>query len=210
MPSKLFTLLALFLTPLGFAHGETEVEQTPIDPDTGLKDWSSWHMRSEHHIQGFDGTTFFTIHDPESTGMWTSLQIRTLYGLLDKSTNHVSEADKDSLVAQVLGLFDANKDGSITLDEFREAWDDRGVRLPDSGMGPGHHGDDEYEYEIHHWEKYHGDDTKIEDLIHPEDIEHFRKHDKEDEEDEKWEIARGGDGTVVEKNIPAKFMNVEL
>lgn len=29
----------------------------------------------------------------------------------------------------------------------------RGGRLPDFGMGPGHHGDDEYEYEIHHWER---------------------------------------------------------
>ena len=24
-------------------------------------------------------------------------------------------------------------------------------------LGPGHHGDDEYEYEIHHFEKFHGE-----------------------------------------------------
>ena len=39
-------------------------------------------------------------------------------------------------------------------------------------MGPGHHGDDEYEYEIHHFEKFHNEDTTEEELTHPEDIEH--------------------------------------
>lgn len=34
-------------------------------------------------------------------------------------------------------------------------WRDKGKRMRDFGLGPGHHGDDEYEYEIHHFEKYH-------------------------------------------------------
>lgn len=27
--------------------------------------------------------------------------------------------------------------------------------------GPGHHGDDEYEYEIHHFEKFHDESTSL-------------------------------------------------
>lgn len=38
--------------------------------------------------------------------------------------------------------------------------------------GPGHHGDAEYEYEIHHYEKYHNEDSTEAELNHPEDIEH--------------------------------------
>ena len=78
-----------------------------------------------------------------------------------------------------------------------------GRRLPDFGLGPGHHGDDEYEYEIHHFEKYPGEDTKEEDLNHPEDIEHFRKHDRMEDEEER---LRGMEKlTIVEGNIPLKF-----
>ena len=79
----------------------------------------------------------------------------------------------------------------------------QGTRLPDSHMGPGHHGDDEYEYEIHHFEKYHDENTKEEDLIHPEDIAHFAKHDREDEEAERLEQL--DNRRVVEENIPGKF-----
>jgi hypothetical protein len=102
----------------------------------------------------------------------------------------------------VLDLYDADKSGGISFAEFTIA-NAKGVVLPDFGMGPGHHGDDEYEYEIHHFEKFHGDDAKEEDLTHPEDIAHFAKHDKEEDEREEWERKeRAG---IVEENIPAKF-----
>lgn len=71
------------------------------------------------------------------------------------------------------------------------------------GFGPGHHGDDEYEYEIHHWEKYHDENTKEEDLIHPEDIEHFRKHDLLEAQEAFQEQMDSQ--TIVEENIPDKF-----
>jgi hypothetical protein len=83
----------------------------------------------------------------------------------------------------------------------------KGVKLPDFGFGPGHHGDDEYEYEIHHWEKYHGEDTKMEDLTHPEDIEHFRLHEEEEAKEEEWERLRSLG--IVEQNIPRKFRRDE-
>lgn len=100
-------------------------------------------------------------------------------------------------------MFDADNDGAVQRDEFVTKWE-QGERLPDFGMGPGHHGDDEYEYEIHHWEKYHsGDDVKEEDLTHPEDIEHFAKHEEMERRQEEWErMEKMG---VVESNIPAKY-----
>lgn len=49
-------------------------------------------------------------------------------------------------------LMGHDKSGLITKDEWM-AFCEKGGTLPDFGLGPGHHGDDEYEYEIHHWEK---------------------------------------------------------
>lgn len=76
--------------------------------------------------------------------------------------------------------------------------------MPDFGYGAGHHGDDEYEYEIHHFEKYHGADTTEEDLVHPEDIEHFKHHD-EMEDREQWNEKLDA-MPVVEHNIPVMFL----
>lgn len=52
------------------------------------------------------------------------------------------------------------------------AWSRDGGALPDFGVGIGHHGDEEYEYEIHHWEQHHTEEDGDEKFIHPEDIEH--------------------------------------
>lgn len=157
----------------------------------------------EHHISGFDATTFFNLHDYDSTGLWTSIDIRRTYGLSDPSSASISDMKKTMVVNTILDMFDIDKDGSISLAEFLQR-DSENIKLPDFGMGPGHHGDDEYEYEIHHWEKYHsGDDVKEEDLNHPEDIEHFRKHEEMEAKQEEWQRLelRG----IVEKNIPAKY-----
>ena len=78
-----------------------------------------------------------------------------------------------------------------------------GKRLPNFGLGPGHHGDNEYEYEIHHFEKFHGDDAKEEDLTHPEDIEHFKAHDAQ--EDAELMVDQLEKMQIVEANIPQKF-----
>jgi hypothetical protein len=116
----------------------------------------------------------------------------------------VTDAEKATVVTKVLELFDTDHSSTVSSAEYTGALA-RGVKLPDLGYGPGHHGDDEYEYEIHHWEKYHsGDDFKEEDLTHPEDIEHFKKHDEEERQQEEWEkLERGG---IVVKNIPKKFL----
>lgn len=46
-------------------------------------------------------------------------------------------------------------------------------------------------------------DTKEEDLTHPEDIAHFKKHDMEADEDERQQ--RLDRMPIVEQNIPQKF-----
>lgn len=124
------------------------------------------------------------------------------YGLKDESTRHIPQADKDAAVRKVIELYDRDNSGTISFSEYT-AGEAQGLKLPDFGYGPGHHGDDEYEYEIHHWEKYHDENTKLEDLTHPEDIEHFRKH--EEMEQAQWRQEQQDRQAIIESNIPAKF-----
>ncbi|KAF2129639.1 secretory pathway protein-like protein Ssp120 [Dothidotthia symphoricarpi CBS 119687] len=182
------------------AHGDGDHSQIVVAPDA---DWATRHMAEEHHISGFDATTFFNLHDYDSTGIWTDLDIQRTYGLIDPSSSHISTVKKTMVVQTVLKMFDTNRDGAISLAEYLQK-DAENVKLPDFGMGPGHHGDDEYEYEIHHWEKYHsGDDVKEEDLNHPEDIAHFKHHEELEARQEEWErLEKTG---IVERNIPAKY-----
>jgi hypothetical protein len=51
--------------------------------------------------------------------------------------------------------------------------------------------------------RYHDENTKEEDLTHPEDIEHFRKHDEL--EDEANRVAALDKMAIVAVNIPRKF-----
>lgn len=102
----------------------------------------------------------------------------------------------------VFDLFDPQHTGLISRENFVRTIA-AGRRLPDLGFGPGHHGDLEYEYEIHHFEKFHGDDAKEEDLTHPEDIEHFRLHDEM--EAAQMRLDKLEDMQIVEANIPSKF-----
>jgi hypothetical protein len=52
--------------------------------------------------------------------------------------------------------------------------------------------------------RYHDENTTEEDLTHPEDIEHFRQHDEMEAEAER--IAEMDRLSIVEKNIPQKFL----
>lgn len=58
-------------------------------------------------------------------------------------------------------------------------------------------------YEIHHFEKYHDENTREEDLIHPEDIEHFKMHDEMEAAQERQELM--DQMPIIEANIPSKF-----
>ena len=121
---------------------------------------------------------------------------------MDESNKDVPKSRRDEIERALMALLDADRDGTVTRAEF-QAFIDSGRSLPDMQTGPGHHGDDEYEYEIHHWEKYHDENTQLEDLTHPEDIEHFRKHEEQEEAQERLDqLSRQA---IVEENIPSKF-----
>lgn len=157
----------------------------------------------EHHIDNFDAASFFTLHDYDGSGDWTPDEVRKTYGLDDASTASVSDAQKQEVVREVFALFDPLKSGVISFSDWMRL-SQAGRKLPDFGLGPGHHGDMEYEYEIHHFEKYHGDDATEEELTHPEDIEHFRMHDEEEMAQARLDQLERMQ--IVEANIPQKFL----
>ncbi|CAI4210852.1 unnamed protein product [Parascedosporium putredinis] len=146
-----------------------------------------------------DDANWITKHMAGNDGVWQGEEILRTYGLFDKSNKDVPQEKRDSILKELLGLLDQNSDGEVSREELA-AFLGRST-LPDMGTGPGHHGDEEFEYEIHHWEKYHNDETQLEDLTHPEDIEHFKLHDKMEEEEERLEELRKRN--VIEENIPA-------
>ncbi|WQF81866.1 Putative EF-hand domain, nucleobindin [Colletotrichum destructivum] len=192
-------LAALALAGSALAHGGDHSQKPIVDENA---DWMTKHMAEEHHMEGWDTASFFTLHDYNSDGVWQGDEILRTYGLFDESNHHVTEEKRFEILHDLMQLLDANHDGHVT----RSEWDEfikTGKTLPDLGMGPGHHGDDEYEYEIHHWEQYHDENTKLEDLTHPEDIEHFKKHEKMEDEQERLEQL--DQMAIVEDNIPQKF-----
>ncbi|THV54014.1 hypothetical protein BGAL_0036g00110 [Botrytis galanthina] len=182
------------------AHGDV-AHQKPlaVDPDA---DWGTRHMAEEHHIENFDAGAFFTLHDFDNNGVWDQAEILKFYGMEDETAKDVPQDKKDNILKEILKLMDNNNNGQVEREEW-DRYSGTGGLLPDFGLGPGHHWDIEMEYEIHHWQKYHDENTKEEDLIHPEDIEHFKKHDEL--EDEADRVAALDKMSIVEQNIPDKF-----
>lgn len=221
----LAALIAALLPSQLLAHGTHDSPnvaspQQPLDTFADrlalTQDWTTAHMESEHHISYFDSATFFSLHDYDDDGAWEPEEILRTYGLAPGSTDGVGgpgaalangdpvpEDRKHSIINDVLARFDANEDRSISKEEFTQAWDTRGERLKDWGIGPGHHGDDEWEYEVHHFERFHDENTTEEELTHPEDIAHFKHH--EEMEKQQAQQEHQDHMAVVEWNIPAKF-----
>ncbi|KAI0479485.1 hypothetical protein GGR56DRAFT_635281 [Xylariaceae sp. FL0804] len=197
---RLSTLATAGLLGTALAHGDHGGSQKPMVADDA--NWMTKHMAEEHHISDFDASSFFTLHDYDADGRWEPEEMLRTYGLMDESNRDVPAARRDEVRRELLRLLDADGDGLVSRAEF-VAFVAGGNALPDLGTGPGHHGDDEYEYEIHHWEKYHDENTRLEDLTHPEDIEHFRKHDLMDEAEERLEQLDRM--PIVAANIPRKF-----
>ena len=170
-----------------------------MHPKSWKLTYTTHPQSEEHHITGWDARSFFTLHDYNSDGQWTIDELLRTYGLEDESNASVTAAHRDEIAAQLLSLLDTDGDGAVSREEWLAF---KGV-LPDLGTGTGRHGDDEYEYEIHHWEKYHNDDDTIDDLTHPEDIAHFKKHLLLEEQQER--LDKMEKTAIVEENIPAKF-----
>ncbi|KAI8958866.1 hypothetical protein F5Y11DRAFT_25821 [Daldinia sp. FL1419] len=198
MRATIIALAGLASQVLG--HGDHGGSQKPMVDQNA--NWITKHMAEEHHISDFDASSFFVLHDYDADGQWEAEEILRTYGLMDESNKDVPQSRREEIQRELLSLLDASGDGIVTRDEF-VAFIASGKTLPDVGTGPGHHGDDEYEYEIHHWEKYHDENTKLEDLTHPEDIEHFKKHEMLEDEEERLEKLNKM--AIVEDNIPSKF-----
>lgn len=191
--------------------------------------WQSWHMREEHGMEDFDTLSFFTLHDLDGSNTWGASDILNLYGLLNKdevvgsgdgmgaheNSVQITQKTKDMVSSTILELIDYNKDGIITADEWTQ-FSKAGNLLPDFGLGPGHHGDYEYEYEVHHWLKYHAENDPDVKIVHKEDIEHeqlYHAHEGEDHHDEpnqqpvkQVKIVRPiAFGKINLANIPEKY-----
>ncbi|EGX90995.1 secretory pathway protein Ssp120, putative [Cordyceps militaris CM01] len=186
----------------GDAHGGSYGAEARTD----YPNWMTRHMAEEHGMDTFDSLSFFTLHDFDSDGVWEREEMQRMYGLMDPSNRDVSYERREAAYRELLDLLDTNADGLVSRDEFA-AFIIGGQTLPDLGFGPGHHGDDEYEYEVHHWNKYHNEDTTLEDLTHPEDIEHFKKHEELEDAAEKQKAM--DKLSIIEANIPAKFLRVQ-
>ncbi|KAH8816238.1 hypothetical protein F5884DRAFT_775491 [Xylogone sp. PMI_703] len=202
----IYAAFSIAMATLVAAHGGgSHQKPLEVDPDA---DWATRHMAEEHHIANFDAPSFFTLHDFDNNGVWDADEILKFYGMEDETAKDVPKAKRDEIVREVMGMIDHNGNGQITMAEWmsfctgNNGQGPKGV-LPDFGTGPGHHWDLETEYEIHHWEKYHDENTKLEDLTHPEDIEHFRKHDELEAQAEAQ--ANLDRQAIVEQNIPEKF-----
>ncbi|CZR51866.1 related to secretory protein SSP120 [Phialocephala subalpina] len=188
------------LAGMAIAHGGAHQKPLQVDPDA---DWATRHMAEEHHIGNFDPASFFSLHDFDDNGFWDKSEILKLYGMTDPSAKDTPQEKKDEIIREIMKLMDLNNNGIVEKEEWNSFTQERKGTLPDFETGPGHHWDMEMEYEIHHWEKYHDENTKEEDLIHPEDIEHFKLHDEMEDEAER--VAQLDKMSIVEQNIPAKF-----
>lgn len=145
-------------------------------------------MKEEHQVDGFDAVSFFKMHDLQNKGYWTKEDVLYVYGLTREQVvgdgsgmgehaheEKVAPEAKAQVTNVVMGLLDSNKDGTITLEEWKK-FVERKEELPDFGYGPGHHMDFEAEYENHHWNKYHRDQDPNVQIKHKEDIEHELLH----------------------------------
>lgn len=147
---SIFVALYLGITAFVNGHG---IESQPGDS------WQVRHMKEEHGFDEFDALSFFQLHDMDGSNVWSKSDILNLYGLLNQEfvgdgsgmgkheqSTEVKEETKNRVLDGVLALADYDKDGVISLEEWKR-FSDAGNELPDFGLGPGHHGDYEYEYE---------------------------------------------------------------
>ncbi|KAF8602313.1 hypothetical protein BDV93DRAFT_538376 [Ceratobasidium sp. AG-I] len=183
------------LLALVSAHGGEHGGHGDGDPNAN---YAARHMATEHHIDAFNPSTFFQLHDLDRNGILDRGEIEAIYGVHHlyskrKTPSEEAQAAKAQQVADaVLAAMDTNKDGFITMEEFLAKGLDA---LPDfSSLGAeGHHYDVESEFFLHHEEMYHNtpETQTDESYNHPEDLEHFAHHEEieklEDERERKYE-----------------------
>ncbi|SCU90738.1 LAME_0E09846g1_1 [Lachancea meyersii CBS 8951] len=199
-----------------------EVEKAP----PGLS-WEEWHMQHEHQTQKYDPETFFVLHDIGQKGYFDKEDILSMYGLnraevvgsgdgMGKHDNseQIDVELPDKVFRLIMQLLDVDDDSKIEKKEYLR-FAKAGNKMPDLGVGVGHHSDFELEYELHHWNKYHRDVDPSVKIVHREDIEHDLLHHEHEVEHEG--LAQQGASRVTIKTddeleamikferIPAKF-----
>lgn len=223
---KLHTLLTtLPILTLATAHGahdgsaNTNLKEKP---PTGLS-WEEWHMKAEHGLDEYDPESFFKLHDSRDKKHLDRDDILNTYGLhrdevvgkgdglgAHDDSERISAETKDEIVKKILELIDKDGNGLVEQEEYL-SWAKEGGKFPDLGVGVGHHGDFEHEYEVHHWNKYHKDQDPDMKVVHKEDIEHellHHEHEIEHEQEHK-SVKKLSDqefeDMIVLRNIPPKY-----
>lgn len=201
---------ATVLLGLAAAHSGGGASVKPGDT------WQVRHMKLEHGFDDFDALSFFLQHDVDNTKEWDRSDIIRLYGLQkdtvvgdgagtgsNTETKTITEDIREQVYQDVLKLMDTDDNGKVSMQEWRKFLE-AGGELPDFGFGTGHHGDYEYEYEVHHWKQYHQDSDPDVKVTHPEDIEHERLYHQFEHHDDGW---GDHDASWVRVNkIPSKFL----
>lgn len=225
---SVFALLAVLVSANADVKAKDDVNVEVEKPPNGMS-WEEWHMDHEHELKKYTPEQFFALHDVKKKGYWDENDILGLYGLNrdevigagdgmgeHDNSEKIDETTAKNVVKFIMKLLDVNDDTRILRDEYLE-FARRGKKLPDLGVGMGHHSDFEREYEIHHWNKYHKDKDVNVKNVHKEDIEHELLHHEHDIEHQE-KIQRGAArGTVITddqlearielKNIPSRFKN---
>ncbi|KAN0063533.1 hypothetical protein ACQY0O_003980 [Thecaphora frezii] len=227
-----WVLLVLFLfsslslqTVNAHEHGEepAHADIAGFKNKGGEETYIQMHMASEHHIGAFNLGSFFALHDLDRNGILDRAEIEAIYGVHHPeskklSSSHEVHAGKaDAIVTAVLSRIDKNGDGVLTKQEFVDAGPEGLPKFEHFGKGAlGHHYDEESEFFVHHEEIYHSTpETQTDEAYnHKEDIEHFAKHEKIEEEEERRERKAEGLPTIEEdqrlrKEAEAKGLKYE-
>ncbi|KAK4058424.1 hypothetical protein OIO90_000582 [Microbotryomycetes sp. JL221] len=174
------------------AHGGDGEGHAILLEDDPSYTYAEAHMAQEHHMDNFDIQAFFHLHDLNRDGILDTNELESIYGVHHEKRKSASGVPLEvhtqqakEIVQAVLAKLDTNKDGVLTMREFIAG----GVGgLPNfKGVADlGHHYDAEGEYFLHHEEQYHNtpETQNEEDYIHPEDIEHFMRHEALEMEEE--------------------------
>jgi len=161
-------------------HGDLPLEKKD---GSASAQYAQRHMATEHHIDSFDPQSFFYLHDLNSDGILDADEVQAIYGVhhpiaqKQSPDEAVHQEKADRIVEIVMNIFDKNRDGKISVEEFVAAG--LGALPSFETLGAeGHHYDAESEFFLHHEEQFHStpETQTDESYVHPEDIEHFAQH----------------------------------
>lgn len=197
------------------AHGDGPVAAVAggksVKP--GAESYIQKHMASEHHINAFDLGSFFALHDLNRDGVWDRSEVEAIYGVHHSNsikhspTAEIHDQKADTIVKEVFKRLDLNGDAMIAKSEFLHGGIDALPTFPEYGLGVlGHHYDAESEFFVHHEERYHSSPESQKEAAynHPEDMDHFRSHQKiENEEEERERKAEGLPSRAEEARLRA-------